>query len=340
MSVFFFIVHPARVHLYKNVIRKLEENNIRTEVFVRDKDVVCDLLNAYDIPYQILSTQHNSVTQLLTQQLKFEVKSAQAILTQNPELTIGGFGTPLFTRLRGCKSIDFFDTDNLSVMNKLQAKVLNRIYTPNCYRLDHGKNHFSYPGFHELAYLHPNNFDPDPEVLNDVGLSSNDPFVIIRLVSWEAVHDLGGEGINNIKSVITRVQNLGYEVFVSMEGESKTEIEASILDIPPHKIHHLLYYSDLFIGDSSTMATESAVLGTPAIYISSNRLGYLDELENDYSLIYNFYGDDNQEKGLQKAESILLDYDDTVYQKRRDKLLNDKIDTSEYIYNEIMEIIG
>ena len=43
------------------------------------------------------------------------------------------------------------------------------------------------------------------------------------------------------------------------------------IDILSADIHHVLYYANLFIGESATMATESAVLGIPARYPSPRR---------------------------------------------------------------------
>ncbi len=42
----------------------------------------------------------------------------------------------------------------------------------------------------------------------------------------------------------------------------------------------LLAYATLFIGEGATMASECAVLGTPAIYVNSLQLGYLFKKKN------------------------------------------------------------
>jgi predicted glycosyltransferase len=47
-----------------------------------------------------------------------------------------------------------------------------------------------------------------------------------------------------------------------------------------------MYYADLFIGESATMASESAVLGTPAIFVSTLQAGVLNEIEEKYGLLY------------------------------------------------------
>ena len=46
--------------------------------------------------------------------------------------------------------------------------------------------------------------------------------------------------------------------------------------------------SELYIGEGGTMASEAAVLGIPSIFVNSLELGYLNELEKKYGLVFNF----------------------------------------------------
>ena len=49
--------------------------------------------------------------------------------------------------------------------------------------------------YHELAYLHPNRFTPDPGILDLLGVKESQRYVIIRFVGWGASHDKGHAGI-------------------------------------------------------------------------------------------------------------------------------------------------
>ncbi len=73
------------------------------------------------------------------------------------------------------------------------------------------------------------------------------------------------------------------------------------MSIPPHRIHHLMAFADLYVGESATMAAESAILGTHAVFVSSSRRGYTDELENEYELVYHYSGTSRHERGLRQA---------------------------------------
>jgi len=81
------------------------------------------------------------------------------------------------------------------------------------------------------------------------------------------------------------------------------------------------------------MASESAMLGTPGIFVSSSRRGYTDELEEKYGLVFNFSGEKRQERGLGKAMDILTDYDETKWENRHKKMLEDKIDVTQFMIN-------
>ena len=110
---------------------------------------------------------------------------------------------------------------------------------------------------------------------------------------------------------------------------------------PQEKIHSLLYYAQLYIGEGGTMATEAAILGTPSIHIESTSSGIATgeftgnflELRDKYGLLY-FYPD--QDQALEKAISIMDDKNaKNEWQKKREKLLEDKIDVTAWVTDSI-----
>jgi predicted glycosyltransferase len=55
------------------------------------------------------------------------------------------------------------------------------------------------------------------------------------------------------------------KVFISAEGKLPDEIKQYQIKSNPNNIHHLMYFSQIYIGDSQSMATEATLLGTPSI---------------------------------------------------------------------------
>jgi hypothetical protein len=77
------------------------------------------------------------------------------------------------------------------------------------------------------------------------------------------------------------------------------------------------------------MASECAMLGTPAIYVNPLAVGYCDQLEAKYGLIFNFR---NFSGVLDKAKNILRTEGFREDQRpRHEKMLSDKIDVTQFM---------
>jgi len=340
MRAIITIQHPAHVHFFRNTIEELQSDGHEIRVLARQKEIALELLNIYDLEYTVTAMEHEGLLSLPRVQVKHEWDILKEAKKFNPDV-LAAIGEPAVAhvaKLIDANSIIFTDTEHARLQNMLAFPFVDRVCTPDCYIGDIGEKQIRYPSYHELAYLHPERFEPDPTILNDIGLSTEDRFVILRTVDWNAVHDIGDSGINNITSVVTALENMGVQVFITAESEIPETIEHCKLRIEPHRIHHLMYYADLFLGESATMATESAVLGTPAIFVSTIPLGYTDELEEEYELVFNFSGPQRHNKALSQAISILQNNNQSKWRQRRKELLEEKIDTTKFILKQIRAI--
>jgi len=80
------------------------------------------------------------------------------------------------------------------------------------------------------------------------------------------------------------------------------------------------------------MASESAVLGTPAIYLDKTGRGYTDE-EEEYGLVYNFKDPArDQERAIAKGTELLADpgIKETMHENRL-VFLKNKIDPTAFL---------
>ena len=340
LNVCFTIRHPARVHLYKNPIGILEESGHNVDTFVVRSDIITELLDNYGIDYQVLANDSSSLPRLFFEQAKVETKLLAKSLAVHPDVMVDGVAATHVAKLVGAKSVIFSDTGHAEFTQKLSFPFVDRICTPERYHGEVGEKRVTHRSYHELAYLHPNRFEPDPSVLDEIGLDPDDRFVVLRTVGWDAIHDIGKSGFDSLMDVIDTLEATGAEVLITSEDPLPESAEPYRISVEPHRIHHLMYYADLFIGESGTMASESAVLGTPAVYVSSIRLGYLDELEDRFGLVFNYSGPERQRNGLQKAVSILEDYDEGVWTERRRTMLEEKVDMTDVILEQITELYG
>lgn len=111
----------------------------------------------------------------------------------------------------------------------------------------------------------------------------------IRFAKLTAWHDENVTGITD-KLAIEIVKTLEPygKIHLSSERELPAELEKYRVKVKASDILDILYYADLYIGDSQTMTAEAAVLGTPSVRFNDfvGKLGYLEELEHTYGLTF------------------------------------------------------
>ncbi len=333
----FGIQHPADVHFFRNAIRVLSWRGWEPYVFVRAKDIAADLLTVYNIPHTVLAHRQGSISNLATAQLKYEYRMLRAGREIRPAVMVAQVGVAVshVAPLVGARSLVFLDTEHAFLQNQLVIPFADKICTSTAYEGDIGRKQVRYPYYHELAYLHPDWFEPDPSVLDLLDLEENDPIAVIRLVAWDAAHDVGQQGIDDPYGLVEGLNSLGFQVVISAEGPLPPALESYRATIPIDRMHDLLSCADLYIGESSTMASESSILGTPAIFVGSLDLGYINELEQTYGLAYNLSNKGGTAQALALAEDIATEIDSDEWANRRQRLLTEKVDPTKVIVGEV-----
>ena len=335
MKIFIDIGHPAHVHYFRNLIKIMKENGHEFLVIARDKEITKQLLENYNIP----SINRGKGANSITGKVIYFFKAIWFLYTKakefNPDIAISVTAyTPLIAWLNGIPSIVLNDTEHARLHHMICFPFANHILTPECYRLDLGKKQIRFNGYLELCYLHPNLFQPDPSILEILGVSDIEKFVIIRFVSWAAAHDAGHEGLTlDIKRRVTSKLSENAKVFITSECDLPDDLKPFKINIPPEKIHDVLAYASLLYGESATMASECACLGVPSIFHDNDGRGYTDEEEKVYGLVYNYSESlEHQEDSLEKAvELIKMKESEMKWAERQQKLLSDKIDVTAFL---------
>lgn len=333
MKILLSIEHPAWAHQFNPVVKALEEKGHIIKVLVIQKDRNVELLDSFGIPYEIISETNGK--NIIEKGLVFFftlMKIFQASLKYNPDLFIGrsspmmALNSFIFRR----QHILFEDTEFSRFCLGMCRLFSDVIITPVCFLDNLGKKQYRIEAYKELFYLHPNYFHPDKKVLEEAGIEPDERYIIVRFVAWDAHHDFGHEGIKN-KVEFVRELEKHCRVFITSEGELPAELERFRSGIPAEKFHDLLYYATLYVGDGGTTASEAAVLGTPAVFISPLYCGYQCD-EERYGLLYRFPDQEKgTEQGLQKAVQLLNDKDLKQKAKaKREVLLHDKIDPTAF----------
>lgn len=304
MKILIDIGHPAHVHYFRNFIEMMTKNRHIIQVTSRDKEVTFDLLRKYNIPFTSRGKGGKGLFGKIFYILYADLKLIRIGLNFKPDILLSFASTyaahaSFFLRK---PHIAFDDTEHSKYEIFLYRPFTKTILNPQSFKKDFGKKQIRFKGFMELCYLHPKYFNPDNSVLIQLKLNESEPFVLLRFVSWNASHDLGETGFSS-EAKIKLVKKLSQQikVFISSENSLPEELEQYRLLVSPEKLHDVLYYSALYIGEGATTASECAMLGTPAIYVNSLSAGTLEEQER-LGLLYSFR---NPEGVLEKALEIL-----------------------------------
>ena len=248
-------------------------------------------------------------------------------------LSHGSLYAAQIARLLSKPHISFEDTFNFEQI-RLYKPFTSVILTSTYDHPSLGPANIKYNGYHELAYLHPNRFNPDPEILKKYNLDTDSKYLIIRFVAWNATHDAHSKGLDmeNKRMAVDEFSKYG-RVFISSESSLPSDLEKYRLNISPEDIHHIMAFASLIFGESATMVAEGAMLGVPGIYLDHNGRLYTKDLEDHYDLVYNFTeSNTDQLKAIKKGTELLLT--PGLKEKWRinaDKMISEKIDVSAFL---------
>jgi hypothetical protein len=329
--------HPGQVHLIKNLYFELIGNGHFVIVTTKKNHSIELLLEKYGIPYQIIGRKGNNVITKLINQFIHDFNALKIAKRNKIEIGVGSSITndhlSFFSKLN---SIHLSDDDEEVVpfVSKFSYPFADVILAPDCTKFTKsGSKVLGYAGYHELAYLHPSRFQPDESVINKYGIHTDEKFFVLRFVALKGHHDAGHKGISleQKRTLISLLLQKG-KVFITTEKPIEPEFEQYRIPVSPEKIHHFLYYATMFLGDSQTMSSEAAIIGTPALKCNTfaGKLSVPNELEKKYNLCFSYHPD-NFGEFLEKTKELLNQPNlKASWKQRQALLLKEKIDVTAF----------
>ena len=355
MNILIDIVHPAHVHLVRNFYKEMSARGHKVVVTCKHIPSAMQLLEMYGIPYIPLGEKKDSLWLKAFEQMVYNIRLLRIARREGCSIAFGSSIT--LAHVAALSKLSLFrkridaillDDDDDEV-EPLYAKyahpfaevVLSPKDTPRA-----TKKVVYYPAYHELAYLHPKRFVPSEEVLDEAGIgykkdasgkvSEVEPYFIMRFNAFKAHHDVGVVGltIENKRRMVELLSRHG-KVFITTERNIDPEFAPYQLKVSPEKAHSLMYYATLFVGDSQTMTSEAAVLGTPSIRCNTfvGRIHYLEEEEHRYGLTYGFRPEESERMFARVEELLAMGTAELKKEwgKRREVLLGEKIDYTAFM---------
>jgi uncharacterized protein len=332
MRILIDILHPAHVHFFRNFHAEMTARGHAVYFTARDKDRAIELLDRFELPYEQISAQRTGAG-LGVEMVQRTARLLGVMREVHPDVLTGIMGPSIAVagKLSRTPAVVFYDTEFASQTNRVVYPLAYSVCTPDCYQGAVPGRHVTYAGYHELAYLHPNRFLPDPTRLAAFDVTADKPYSVLRFVSWQAVHDRRETGLTEIqkRQLIELLQRHG-RVVLSSEAPLPADLEPLRVRGPVEQIHHLIAHAQLIVGESATMSSEAAVLGVPAIFIATTSRGYIDDQERRYGHVRHF-SDQQYEQAVQEIERLLANSPRELGERARDQLLEEKVDVTTWM---------
>lgn len=360
MNILVQLSHPAHFHLYKIVAKNLIADGNNVLFVIKSKDILETLLQNAGLPYVNIN-QHahrGSKLGILWDMLVREWRIIKLCRKHKIDLITGS--TPETAHVSWLMRIHGVNTgeDDLDVVpafKKIAGPVIQCFVAPDpCDAGPVEPKTSHYPGYHELAYLHPNHFTPSREVVTGYGIDVKKPYFVLRFASLNAHHDSGIKGINTeVAQRLIDILSPHGRIYITSERPLEPQFEQYRIKINPLDMHHVMAFASLYIGDSQTMAAEAGVLGVPFVRFNDfvGRIGYLRELEDVYQLGYGIHATpltadssirradgSAQPSGVEalyeRVEQLVAmpaEERKEIFQSRREKMLAEKIDCAKFL---------
>ena len=360
MKILVYMGHPAHFYLYKNAIINWREHGHQVEILIKKKDILQQLLDNQQWEYHniLAEGRKNSKIGMALGTLKRAWRQNKFCKTFNPDILTGtSVENSILGPLRRIPVVNCNEDDAAVVplYAKLSYPGADAILNPVvCNSGKWDTKATKYPSYQELAYLHPNHFAADKNIVEGYGIDTTKPYFVMRFASLKAHHDDGVKGINTevAQRLVDILQPHG-QIYITSERELEPQFEPYRIRINPLDMHHVMAFASLYIGDSQTMAAEAGVLGTPFVRFNDfvGRIGYLRELEDVYQLGYGIHASPLTEESpirrndgsiqpsgteaLYSAVEALVTMPanerQALFTTRREQMLREKIDYAKYL---------
>jgi predicted glycosyltransferase len=296
MRLLMDVLGPAHAHLFGALGRELGSRGHEVHYLVEDDPVALGILSEHGLDERVVPRERGAFQRGF---LHHSWRLWRALERARPDVVLAVLDSRtslapwLGERLAGRRPrlVLLRDDERKNLAGRGVEWFAHEVVTPDSYSLPVRGTHVTYAGYQALAYLHPQRFTPNVNVVRDVGLDPDARYFVLRVLPGNRSRDYLRPGLTiSQRIMLARVLGRSGRVVVTADGPLPPELEKLRVKCPGSSIHHVLAHARLLVGESATMTAEAAVLGVPAVYIAHANRGYTDELERQYELVQNFNG--------------------------------------------------
>ncbi len=284
MRIWVDLTNSPHVLVMRPVIAELRARGHEVEVTARDFAQTLGLLHRFGIEHTAIGRHRGAGVAakaggLAARSLSL-VRWARA---RRVELALGHGSNDITVAaaLLRIPSATTFDYEWATIQHNLNCRLARAVVVPDAipperlYRYGARGKIRAYPGLKEEYYLA--DFEPDPAVLDELGLAGADPIAVIRTPPEVSLYhrfenDLFGQ-------VLERLRGSQTVVLPRTEAQRAALLAAGGLIVPERAVdaQSLVAYADLVVSAGGTMNREAVALGTPVYTVFEGRLGAVDE---------------------------------------------------------------
>ncbi len=332
MRILIDIVHLGDLNFYKKTINKLKlEHTIVLSVLERGS--LFDIVKKEFPNLKIIKLgkhrkgKFNKLIGLLDREIKFFI-----FLLRNKFDRVSSFGfyPAIAAKFFGIRSVLFYDDYEYKTVFNM-CKFFGDVFVIPAAIPYNGKNVKKYKGLKELAYLY--DFKPNKNILREYGLK-DDKYVFVREIDPISLNYYNAT-IFDLTTIFIQIKKNGFKILYYPENHlnlRKYEKLCIPLRAPLKDIHSLLYFAKFSISSGDGIARESALLGTPSVYIGGRKMKIMKPLEQINAII--------QTSTNYKIEKAIKSINTFNYKNKLKKLIRSKFkkwpNWSEIIVKEIL----
>jgi uncharacterized protein len=292
MRIWVDLTNTAHVLVLRPLVELLEADGHEVEITARPLSHTLELLDDWGHPYTPLG--HYGGVSRVGKARAAAARAAEMLRYGrgrgfHAALAHGSTDLPMACRALRVPNSTMFDYEWAVLQHHVNCRLANRVLVPDAIPAERLARYGArppklvpYPGLKEEYYMA--DFEPDPTVLDQLGVDRELPLCVVRTAPSYALY-LGGSENPLLPRLLKHLsENEGAQtVVLARTSEQRADVRALGLElviVPDRAVdgRTLVAFADALVSAGGTMNREAAVLGTPVWSIFEGKLGAVDEM--------------------------------------------------------------